>query len=78
MQGSLLQGQTIAYQLLQGQASLVPRPLPQSEERAWYTLCVHVCNIPSFGGIRKLMNIYRRLSMYTNCVHSCHKVDCPK
>ena len=31
--------------------------------------------LPAFGGIRKIMDTYRRLCTYTNRVHSCHVVD---
>ena len=43
------------------------------------THCVRMRVIsPVFGGFVNLMDIDRRLSTYTNRVHLCHEVDCPR
>ena len=42
---------------------------------AWYSLFAHARNIPGFYGIRKITNIYRTLSTYTNRICSFYIVD---
>ena len=42
---------------------------------AWYSLFAHARNIPGFYGIRKITNIYRTLSTYTNRICSFYVVD---
>ena len=59
--------------------SVASYPGPSHKSRRWPgTHSVRMCAISLVLGIRKLMDIYRRLSTYTKRVHSCHEVDCPR